>query len=151
MSISIAEHTKNSRTLHEWSNDSVVFWAGRVRLRLYVCVCDTQACDTVCLSVSRVLSAAIDLNDVSLLECLLRDFIFHKLTNFFFSREDSFWGFGNGLLIRYLSIFLLFYTVCLAVSELLVACRSIFKTQTTHNKLSRTSPVLRKGIQLLLL
>ena len=40
-------------------------------------------------------------------------------------------------------------TVCLAVSELLVACT--FKTQTTHNKLFRTSPVLRKGIQLLLL
>ena len=29
-----------------------------------------------------VICCHIDLNDVSLLECLLRDFIFHKLTNF---------------------------------------------------------------------
>ena len=40
-------------------------------------------------------------------------------------------------------------TVCLAVSELLVACT--FKTQTTHNKLFRASRVLRKGMQLLIL
>ena len=40
-------------------------------------------------------------------------------------------------------------TVCLTVSELLVACT--FKTQTAHNKLFRTSCVLRKGIQLLIL